>query len=117
VFGPLELILKGYKYRVIMSDMKENLFLKDIRESGLKAEEGCCCQVCRILRQQEDKYKQDMDALLNSNMDDVFKDTIERSNKDIVNTFGIPKRILGEDKSSYPSKAAPYGVCKVDHIS
>ena len=35
--------------------MKENLFLKDIKESGLKPEEGCCCQVCRILRQQEDK--------------------------------------------------------------
>jgi ABC-type dipeptide/oligopeptide/nickel transport system ATPase component len=42
-----------------MKDIEENLFLQDIKESGLKAEEGCYCQVCQILRR-INKVQQEM---------------------------------------------------------
>ncbi|MDD5355018.1 MAG: hypothetical protein PHY56_00545 [Candidatus Omnitrophica bacterium] len=73
-----------------MKDIEENLFLQDIKESGLKAEEGCYCQVCRILRQ-INKAQQ--------GMADRVKVIADRVDKEISNAFGLQANLIS---NSYP---------------
>jgi len=68
-----------------MKDMKENLFLKDIKESGLKPEE-------------------------HGNMESRFQDMKERSERDIVNIFGVQAGLISNPYTKGLRDSIPAGV-------